>query len=66
MAFIGQRSGEPLKWRQFDEISMDTISKIKYTALSRNLMNETWLKSSLAIYHYVKVQQLYDICETQR
>ena len=33
MAFIGQRSGEPLKWRQFDEISKDTISKIKYTAL---------------------------------
>jgi hypothetical protein len=66
MAFIGQRSVEPLKWRQFDEISKDTISKIKYTALSRNLMNETWLKSSLAIYHYVKVQQLDDICETRR
>ena len=33
MAFIGQRNGEPLKWRQFDEISKDTISKIKYTAL---------------------------------
>jgi hypothetical protein len=24
------------------------------------------LKSSLAIYHYVKVQQLDDICETRR
>jgi hypothetical protein len=49
MAFIGQRRSEPLKWRQFNEISKDTISKIKYT-------DETWLKSSLAIYHYVKVQ----------
>ena len=38
VAFIGQRSGEPLKWRQFDEISKGTISKIKYTALSHNLM----------------------------
>ena len=27
MAFIGQRSGEPLKWRQFDEISKDIKSK---------------------------------------
>jgi hypothetical protein len=41
VAFIGQsgqRSGEPLKWRQFDEISKDTISKIKYTALLQNFM----------------------------
>jgi hypothetical protein len=38
VAFIGQRSGEPLKWRQFDEISKDTISKIKYIALLQNLM----------------------------
>jgi hypothetical protein len=29
-------------------------------------LDETWLKSSLAIYHYVKVQQLDDICETRR
>jgi hypothetical protein len=36
VAFIGQTSGEPLKWRQFDEISKDT--KIKYTALLQNLM----------------------------
>jgi hypothetical protein len=42
LAFIGQRSGEPLKWRQFDEISKDTISKIKYTALSHNLMKLGW------------------------
>ena len=38
VAFIGQRSGEPLKWRQFDEIWKDTISKVKYTALFHNLM----------------------------
>ena len=29
-------------------------------------LDETWLKSSLAIYHYVKVQQLDDIYETWR
>jgi hypothetical protein len=29
-------------------------------------LTETWLKSSLAIYHYVKVQQLDDLCETRR
>jgi hypothetical protein len=29
-------------------------------------LDETWLKSSLVIYHYVKVQQLDDICEIQR
>jgi hypothetical protein len=38
VAFIGQRSGEPLKWQQFYEISKDTISKIKYTALFQNFM----------------------------
>ena len=65
VAFIGQRSGEPLKWRQFDEMSKDTISKIKYTALSHNLKKPS-LKSSSAIYDYVKVQQLDDICETRR
>ena len=55
LAFIGQRSGEPLKWRQFDEISKDTISKIKYTALFQKWMKPS-LKSSSAIYDYVKVQ----------
>ena len=65
VAFIGQRSGEPLKWRQFDEISKDTISKIKYTALFKNLMKPS-LKSSSAIYDYVKVQQLDDICQIRR
>jgi hypothetical protein len=42
VAFIGQRSDEPLNWRQFDEISKDTISKIKYTALVQNLMKLGW------------------------
>jgi hypothetical protein len=65
VAFIEQRSGEPLKWRQFDEISKDTISKIKYTALFQNLMKPS-LKSSSAIYDYVKVQQLDDICQIRR
>ena len=27
---------------------------------------ETWLESSLTIFHYVKVQQLDVICETRR
>jgi hypothetical protein len=58
LAFIGQRSGEPLKWRQFDE-----ISKIKYTALFQNVMKLGW-NILLAIYHYVKVQQVDDIFKT--
>jgi hypothetical protein len=30
-------------------------------------LHETWLKSSLTIlYHYVKVQQLDDICKTRQ
>jgi hypothetical protein len=29
-------------------------------------LDGTWLKFSLAIYQYVKVQQLDDICEIQR
>jgi hypothetical protein len=37
--------------------------KIHCTASKRD---ETWLKSSLAIYHYAEVQQLDDICETRR
>ena len=55
VAFIRRRSCEPLKWRQFDEISKDTISKIKYTALLQKWM-KPYLKSSSAIYDYVKVQ----------
>jgi hypothetical protein len=65
VAFIGQRSGEPLTWRQFDEISKDTMSKIKYTALFPNLMKPS-LKSSSGIYDYEKVQQLDDICQIRR
>ena len=49
----------------FHEISKDTISKIKYTALFQNLMKPS-LKSSAAIYDYVKVQQLDDICQIRR
>jgi hypothetical protein len=29
-------------------------------------LDETWLKYSLALYDYVKVQQLDDICEIRR
>jgi hypothetical protein len=29
-------------------------------------LDETWLKYSLGLYDYVKVQQLDDICETRR
>jgi hypothetical protein len=47
------------------EISKDTIPKIKYTALFPNLMKPS-LKSSSAIYDYVKVQQLDDICQIRR
>jgi hypothetical protein len=47
------------------EISNDTISKIKYTALFPNLMKPS-LKSSSAIHDYVKVQHLYDICQIRQ
>jgi hypothetical protein len=60
--FVKRRSGiyraekrQPLKWRRFDEISKDTISKIKYTALFQNWMKPS-LKSSSVIYDYVKVE----------
>jgi hypothetical protein len=29
-------------------------------------LDETWLKYSLALYDYVKVQQLDDICQIRR
>ena len=61
----GREAASHLKWRQFDEISKDTISKIKYTALFKNLMKSS-LKSSSAIYDYLKVQQLDDICQIRR
>jgi hypothetical protein len=44
----------------FHEISKDTISKIKYTALFQNLMKPS-LKSSSAIYDYVKAGPVREI-----
>jgi hypothetical protein len=65
VAFIGQRIGEPLKWwhirRNIEGHNIE--DKIHCTA---SKLAETWLTSSLAIYNYVKVQQLDIICETQR
>jgi hypothetical protein len=65
VAFIGQRIGEPLKWRHIRQnMEGDDIKdKIHCTA---SKLAKTWLKSSLTICHYVKVQQLDVICETQR
>jgi hypothetical protein len=65
VAFIWQRIGEPLKWRHIRRNSegYNIEDKIKCTA---SKLAKAWLKSSLAIYHYVKVQQLDDICETRR
>jgi hypothetical protein len=60
VAFVVQRSGDPLQWRH---ISRNIEEKIHCTV---SKLDETWLKSSLAVYHYVKVQQLDDICETRR
>ena len=53
-----KRGGITMAAYIFDEISKDTISKIKYTALAASKLDETWLKSSLAIYYYIKVKQL--------
>jgi hypothetical protein len=58
VAFIGQRSGEQLKWRH---ISRQNIEDKIHCTVSK--LDETWLKYFLAVYHYVKVQQLDDICE---
>jgi hypothetical protein len=65
VAFIGQRIGELLKWRHIgrDIEGHNVEDKILCTA---SKLGETWLKSSLAICHYVKVQQLDVICETRR
>ena len=65
ITFIGQRSGESLQWRHISRnIEGHNIGhKIRCTV---SKLDETWLKSSLAIYDYVKVQQLDDICETRR
>jgi hypothetical protein len=48
-------------WRNIEGHNIE--DKIHCTA---SKLDETWLKSSLAIDHYVKVQQLHDICETRR
>jgi hypothetical protein len=60
VSFIGQRSGEPLKWRHIRRnVEGHKIEdKIHSTAPK---LDETWWESPLAIYHYVKVQQLDDI-----
>jgi hypothetical protein len=65
VAFIGQRSRGPLQWRHISRnIEGHNIEDKKHCTVSK--LDETWLKSSLAIYHYVKVQQLDDICEIRR
>jgi hypothetical protein len=45
----------------YNELLLDTII---YCTVSK--LDETWLKSSLAVYHYVRVQQLDDICGIRR
>jgi hypothetical protein len=65
VAFIGQRIGEPLKGGIIGRnIEGHNIEYKIHRTVSK--LHETWVKSSLAIYHYVKVQQLDDICETRR
>jgi hypothetical protein len=65
VVFIGQRSGEPLQWLHISRNSEghNIEDKIHCTV---SKLDESWLKSSLAIYHYVKVEQLDDICEIRR
>jgi hypothetical protein len=65
VVFIGQRIGEPLKWRHIRRnMEADNIED-KIHCIASNLA-ETLLESSLTICHYVKVQQLDVICETRR
>jgi hypothetical protein len=65
MAFIGQRSGEALQWRHISRnIEGHNIEDKIHCTVSK--LDETWLKSSLAIYNYAKVQQPDDIHETRR
>jgi hypothetical protein len=54
-----------LKWRHIGRNieGRNIENKIHCTA---SKLAETWVKSSLAICHYVKVQQLDVICETRR
>ena len=65
MVFIGQRSGELLQWRHISRNieGHNNEDKIHCTV---SKLDETWLKYSLALYHYVKVQQLDDIYEIRR
>jgi hypothetical protein len=55
---FGSCKGEKVQFRKHN-----IEDKIHCTA---SKLHETWLKCSLAIDHYVKVQQLDDICETRR
>jgi hypothetical protein len=48
----------------FHEISKDNNEDKIHCTVSK--LDETWLKYSLALYHYVKVQQLDDIYEIRR
>jgi hypothetical protein len=65
VVFIGQRSGEPLQRRHISRnIEGHIIEDKIHCTVSK--LDETWLKSSLAICPYVKVQQPDDICETRR
>jgi hypothetical protein len=63
VAFIGQRIGEPLKWRHNRRnIEGHNIEDKIHCTVSQ--LDETWLKYSLAIYDYVKVEQ-HVTCETR-
>jgi hypothetical protein len=65
VAFIGRRIGEPLKWWYIGRNIEGHNIEDKIHCTSPKLA-ETWLKSSLAICHYAKVQQLDVIRETRR
>ena len=60
---MGQTSGEPLNIEGHNIEGHNIEGKVHCTVSE---LHETWLKTSLAIDHYVKVQQLDDICETRR
>jgi hypothetical protein len=56
VAFIMPEISRNIELHNIEDKLHCTVSKL----------HETWLKSSLAIYHYVKIKQLDDICETWR
>jgi hypothetical protein len=65
LVFIGQRSIELLQWHHISRnIEGHNIEDKIHCSVSK--LDETWLKYSLAIYHYVKLQELNDICEIWR